>query len=494
MEEFDRIMAEAMSSKQKKVSNPDILGREKVIGDISEIISHRLLTKESTSLAVMGQWGVGKSFVLNEIEKAFSGKCIIFHYDCWKNDYYEEPLVGILSVFTEQLNSIEADDPDNQQDHYYDLMRRAVREISLCISQRFTQIDIRNICELFTKISDKIKQKKAIELNPICSLSTISDVIEVINKLLSWHMVYEGKKILFVVDELDRCMPDYSLKILNRLHHICYETPLIQLVAINDRELIANINGLFARDDDGNENFAKSYLQRFFTDFYRIPVGNSHELLKHCWKDFSKFFYSRMEDDYFDLFLSALLNNTNFTIREKKKVLDLFRNYHMQILDSSKEKFPYELACAELLEVFRLFFGLESDWVWETERMRFPELDDDYLESETMTGNLSDSRAISPYYLTNDTQNPFFSEKIEPVQNFFLQECKKKYESIENGLLPKGFVSSSDFVIALFPKRMDLPGRETTSEMSTIVKELMNDDDFKKTFNFFQAFKEKICI
>ena len=217
-------------------------------------------------------------------------------------------------------------------------------------------------------------------------------------------------------------------------------------------------------------------------------------MLKHCWKDFSKFFYSRTEDDYFDLFLSALLNNTNYTIREKKKVLDLFRNYHMQMLDSSKEKFPYELACAELLEVFRLFFGLESDWEWETERMRFPELDDDYLESETMTENLSDSSAISPYYLTNDTQNPFFSEKIEPVQNFFLQECKKKYESIENGLLPKGFVSSSDFVVALFPKRMELPGRETTSEMSTIVKELMNDDDFKKTFNFFQAFKEKICI
>ena len=152
------------------------------------------------------------------------------------------------------------------------------------------------------------------------------------------------------------------VRIPNRLHHICSETPLIQVVAINDRELKANINGLYARDDEEDGSFAKSYLQRFFTDFYRIPVGDSRELLKLCWKNIDKYFYNRTDEDFFSLFLVSVLNNSNYTIREKKMILDLFRNYHIQTLGSSKEKFPYELACAEILEMIRLFYNLEQDW------------------------------------------------------------------------------------------------------------------------------------
>lgn len=53
MDEFDQMIAEFMEGKQKNVSNPEVLGRNKVIGDISEMISHRLLSKEPTSLAVI---------------------------------------------------------------------------------------------------------------------------------------------------------------------------------------------------------------------------------------------------------------------------------------------------------------------------------------------------------------------------------------------------------------------------------------------------------
>ena len=88
MDEFDQMIAEFMKDKQRNTPDLDVLDRRKVIEDLSEKISHRLLSKEPTALAVMGLWGVGKTFILNEIEKVFSGKCIIFHYDCWKNDYY----------------------------------------------------------------------------------------------------------------------------------------------------------------------------------------------------------------------------------------------------------------------------------------------------------------------------------------------------------------------------------------------------------------------
>ena len=188
MGEFDQMIAKFIDGKQKNAQDPDVLDRSKVIGDISEIISHRLYSKEPMSLAVMGVWGVGKTFILNEIEKKFSNKCIIFHYDCWKNDYYEEPLVGILSVIVEQLNAIESQNPDKQQDCYYALMKQFIVQLSQCVTQHFIMADIANIGNVFALIKDKVKKKKAVELKPRNFLASISDIIETINNLLCGYM------------------------------------------------------------------------------------------------------------------------------------------------------------------------------------------------------------------------------------------------------------------------------------------------------------------
>ena len=56
MDEFDQMIAEFMEDKQRNVASADVLDRNKVIGDISEMINHRLLSKEPTSLAVLGMW------------------------------------------------------------------------------------------------------------------------------------------------------------------------------------------------------------------------------------------------------------------------------------------------------------------------------------------------------------------------------------------------------------------------------------------------------
>ena len=86
MDEFDKIMSEIMARKYAKESDQDLLDRNDVIDEISKIIDDRLFSKQPLSLAITGIWGVGKSYILKEIEKSYSGRCIVFHYDCWKND------------------------------------------------------------------------------------------------------------------------------------------------------------------------------------------------------------------------------------------------------------------------------------------------------------------------------------------------------------------------------------------------------------------------
>lgn len=54
--------------------------------------------------------GCGKTWILTELECQLAEdsehKYLIFHYNAWENDFYDEPLVAILSVIIEKLNKV----------------------------------------------------------------------------------------------------------------------------------------------------------------------------------------------------------------------------------------------------------------------------------------------------------------------------------------------------------------------------------------------------
>ena len=81
----------------------DILCREQFVNQVTDIIATLSCASVSTSFAINGAWGSGKSFVLDMLEhklisQAIGGKnnCVI-RYNCWENDYYDEPLFALIS-------------------------------------------------------------------------------------------------------------------------------------------------------------------------------------------------------------------------------------------------------------------------------------------------------------------------------------------------------------------------------------------------------------
>ena len=478
MDEFDKMMSEIMIKKFKKESDPDLLDRNNVIDDISRIIDDRLFSKQPLSLAITGIWGVGKSYILKEIENKYSGRCIVFHYDCWKNDYYDEPLVGILSVISGQLNKIEAENPDEQQKHYYRVMREVVLQVSRSVIKNFTEYDVDTFRNRFADFKNLLKIEKQIDIASFDSLSSVSDVIEIVNNLLCGYMAYESKKILFVVDELDRCLPDYAIKILNRLHHICYESPIIQLVAVNDKELTRNINGLYNRNV--NDFFARSYFNRFFTNYYRVPVGmSSSELINQCWKNFDDYFdISDLMYDVFGMLSEVVLKD--FAIRERKKIIELLEIYHRCTLGSVKKKYPIELACAELLELFRKFLHIDANWTLSNGTEPVSALFDE-----------CEVAGRTPYTITIFVlEQTELNDTIKAITEFFLVRYEKKHEI-------KRLCESDNLKINTFDKTIALlvnskNSIDGSSEIGGIINVLKDDKTFKECSDFLNAFREKI--
>ena len=89
----------------------DLLDRQEFVDQIHNIALTLARNKKSKCYAINGGWGVGKSFVLNMFEEQAQkygqegtvlDQYVIFRYNCWEYDYYEEPLIAIVASILEQ--------------------------------------------------------------------------------------------------------------------------------------------------------------------------------------------------------------------------------------------------------------------------------------------------------------------------------------------------------------------------------------------------------
>ena len=83
----------------------DILNRKEFVNRLTTLIENLSANRSSTCFAINGAWGSGKTFVLDmlqeqleiiQCEETSTNKYLIIPYNCWKFDYYEEPLVAIV--------------------------------------------------------------------------------------------------------------------------------------------------------------------------------------------------------------------------------------------------------------------------------------------------------------------------------------------------------------------------------------------------------------
>ena len=92
----------------------DHLSRKPFIDMLKTIVKSQRKNLAGYSLAIDGEWGCGKTWVLDALEERLSADggspYLIFRYNAWENDFYDEPLAAILSVMIGRLEDISKTD------------------------------------------------------------------------------------------------------------------------------------------------------------------------------------------------------------------------------------------------------------------------------------------------------------------------------------------------------------------------------------------------
>lgn len=374
------------------MSRTDLLGRTQFVNMLEVIVSNKIDQHAGCSLAIDGKWGCGKSFILKMLEKELKGRgYFVVHYNCWQNDYYEEPLEAILSVLVDALNGLQSSETiqEGKKKKTLTIAIELFKSISFMVAKNKLGVDFKELgidLEQFkNNVGEALSKDKADLLTKDFDPNQLlKKSIDLIYQLLL-KIKLECKGVIIVVDELDRCIPEYAIRVLERLHHICYDTEndlfqFIQIAAINREELCDGISKMYGRgymtsnaivtsgpstyssknyfDQKGSFSFGNYYLQKFIQMIIPVPPGKSSQTALPILNGLEKYFEVQNESQMqllHDLFEMAF-SEVSIRIREQ---LVAFTNVAHQItleigaadgIDRIKPSLT--VLCVELLDCF----------------------------------------------------------------------------------------------------------------------------------------------
>lgn len=329
----------------------DYLQRTQDLDNLITVIHNLSQMKTGSTFAINGQWGCGKTFLLNLLEEKLKANCedtseesryFIVRYDCWKNNFYAEPIIPMLSSVIEALDLESA----NVTDGILDTIKETASEYIGTLLKNRLGFNPINIVDNLDKHIQK-RQEATFAFDNIFALKkALNSVRDALAELA------ENKTILFIVDELDRCLPEYSIRVLENIHHIFSGIDnFITLLAIDRNELTQVIKTAYGTDID-----TSAYLKKII-DFY-VPLDFGNPASDYPDK-YSKFFNRFTGSDISQKWCSSVIPTfmANLDIRTQEKIWKKAELIHNMITNNVLD---YSCLIYELIVLIQNYHASQS--------------------------------------------------------------------------------------------------------------------------------------
>ncbi|HED3076162.1 TPA: NTPase KAP [Citrobacter amalonaticus] len=250
----------------------DTLDREKYAQYLYEICAARG-EKSNLVININAEWGAGKTYFTKRLARTISNIHPTIYIDAWKEDFSEDPLLTVFCGIKDQLS--------NQSDTFTSLINSTIENVGPLLKtaapviidgliQKFTGVD--SFSDLTKDLSSKL-----IEIH-----AEKASKIETVKKGISRWVEYIGRKdgidkelpLFIIIDELDRCRPDFSISLLEISKHIFNIPGVVFIIATDTQQLQHSIKVIY-----GTDFSASHYLSRFFDRRFLLPTPEYKDLL-----------------------------------------------------------------------------------------------------------------------------------------------------------------------------------------------------------------------
>lgn len=237
--------------------------RKSIAENLAKLIDNNM---DISPIVIDGNWGTGKTeFSLkfkNYLNEVHSSKKVIY-IDAFKEDHCDDPLLSVTAAIASALPV-----PKQQA-----LIKKAIPALKFA-----------SVTALKAGVSWVVKQetdtladefKEAIKDTSNAAIDGVMENIinEHINAEKNINALKEKIKelasenqIVIIIDELDRCRPNFSIEMLEKIKHIFDIENLYFILVTNLSQLKASVNHIY-----GNAVNSQSYLDKFIKYTLSIP-------------------------------------------------------------------------------------------------------------------------------------------------------------------------------------------------------------------------------
>lgn len=330
-----RLTASAKEFSNGFDNKDDIFQRRTLHNNIMRVATNAV--DKSLVLALDDKWGNGKtSFVKmmeSEIKLNHSEAFEVIYFDAFKSDYQSDPFIALTAniyAMTKKDSGL-----DKLGSKLLNIGKKlgasfAIHSSKFAISAAtgglVSGTSLEKMGETISEsisspleeyIEDKIKTSE----KEIATIEKFGETLTEIHK-------ESNKKILFIIDELDRARPDFSLELLEKIKHIFSVEGVIFLLVVNREQFEKSIESRY-----GNIN-SKLYLNKFVHYWFTLPKMSLYH--KDCLAGFNQSTLKRyllsIDADYSFLgknlavanTLAKLLELNDCSLREAERCYSVF--------------------------------------------------------------------------------------------------------------------------------------------------------------------------
>ena len=297
----------------------------------------RLLTymeDDCYTIALNGDWGSGKTFFVKQVKlvlDAFNPQSCMsdenrkavrtlyqgeterldsayatVYYDAWACDNHEDPILSLVYAAVQSGQGADLKEGNHR-----------LVEATAEVFDAVTGTNFKSLVQGFKKLKyeDRLSAIKETE-------SLKGKIQEFIDSLIA----EKGNRLVFFIDELDRCKPDYAIRFLERIKHYFDDDRITFVFSVNLSQLVWTVRNYY-----GNGLDATKYLDKFFD--LQIAIPNV---------DYENFLRNRLQigsDDIAGIVCHEVVKQFGFSLRQAERYARLIRiaRPHLSWINTHRE-------------------------------------------------------------------------------------------------------------------------------------------------------------
>ncbi|WP_373684133.1 P-loop NTPase fold protein [Acinetobacter sp. YH12063] len=240
-------------------------------------------------LALDARWGEGKTWFVRHWAKHLTDtEHNVVYLDAFANDYLEDPFLTIAAEISQTFKESKEID-DNEIKDFNAMTASVLISLAAVIPMIAAKagmhlIGLGGAGEAFKEVYEEGKA-----LYDTASEEIAAKVKEKIEKKIENHQVEKqtihdfkrelaelagklDKPLVFIIDELDRCRPDFAIRLIERIKHFFDIPKIVFVLVMNKPQLLQSVKSYYGYDSEMNGD----YLEKF-VDF-TIHLSNESDI------------------------------------------------------------------------------------------------------------------------------------------------------------------------------------------------------------------------